>query len=45
MNEIPDFQKNTAKQKTLEEKWATFLKKADNVLISFAKTDLGSNNV
>jgi hypothetical protein len=28
MNEIPDFQKNTAKQKALEEQWAMFLKKA-----------------
>lgn len=30
MNEIPDFQKNTAKQKALEEQWAMFLKRADN---------------
>lgn len=30
MNEIPDFQTNTAKQKALEEKWAMFLKKTEN---------------
>lgn len=34
MNEIPDFQKNQAKQLALEQQWAIFLKKTSNRKLS-----------
>jgi len=35
MNEISDFQENEAKMIALEEQWAMFLKRADNIKLSY----------